>query len=281
VVEKYAADLGSDIQGNLAYMAEGLVQDSLAAGADRLPVIIAAGGPAPARALKDFAQQYKSKVAIVFTTVVDPVRMQLVNSLNRPGGNVTGMAGQTSELDPERLETLFELVPTISQGDKIGVLVSQFRPDKEHQFGVLKNKAASKNLKLVLRRRDVDDLQGIENAFAGFESEGVQGVLVTADSLFNNLRNEVVRSAAAHGLPAIYQWKEFVDEGGLVSHGPDILEAYRKAGEYAKDILGGKSPSTMACSRPSPPKTYINRHAARALGLKLPSKLLGYPVRPI
>ena len=101
-----------------------------------------------------------------------------------------------------------------------------------------------------------------------------------ADSFFNNHRGEVVEHAAATGLPTIYQWKEFVDAGGLISHGPSLLEAYKKAGDFATDILDHRGdPATMPCSMPSSYKTYINPHTAKALGINvLPPQLSGQPV---
>ncbi len=127
------------------------------------------------------------------------------------------------------------------------------------------------------------DKQEIENAFVGFKDEPVKGVVVTADSLFNDLRKDVVRCANESGLPTIYQWKEFVELGGLISFGPDIVEAYGKAGEYVRRILNQESPSTMSCSFPSRYKVYVNRATAQQqLGITtIPTTLLGYPVNVI
>jgi putative ABC transport system substrate-binding protein len=278
---KWAADAGSDIEGNLRYFAEGLVEDSKGSGEDRIRVIVAAGGPGPARLLRELTEQ-SLKPPVVFTTVVDPKKMGLVKSLKKPGYNLTGMAGQTSELDPERLQILFNYGPAgINRGDKIGVLVAKNRFDKDDQHKKVKDKADGPNLRLILRRRDATDLQEIETAFRLFKIERVKGVVVSADSLFNNLREEVVAYANASGIPTIYQWKEFVDVKGLISHGPDIIEAYRTAGEYVTRILGGEDPAEMECSHPSPPKTYVNAATASGLGLKVPSKILGSPVRVI
>ena len=194
------------------------------------------------------------------------------------------MAGQTSELDPERLHMLFELGgASIRRGDKIGVLVSGSRPDKDKQVKKIKDKADGANLKLILRPLNVKNKQEIENAFVLFKNEPVKGVVVTANSLFNDLREDVVRCANASGLPTIYQWKEFIDLGGLISFGPDILEAYGKAGEYVKRILNGEYPSTMACSMPTRFRVYVNRTTAQQqLGITtIPTTLLGYPVREI
>ena len=285
VIEKYAADLPGNIVSNLEYLAEGLVQDATVAGPNKLEVLVAAGGPGPALLLQKLTNKLPDpKPPIVFTTVTDPKDMGLVLSNTGPGGtNLTGMAGQTSELDPERLHMLFELGKAkIQKGDKIGVLVSNFRPDKEKHVQKIKDKADEKNLKLIIRRRDVNDKQEIADAFVGFKNEPVKGVVVMADSLFNDLRDDVVRYANASGLPTIYQWKEFVDVGGLISFGPDIVEAYGKAGEYVKSILLGKSPSTMPCSKPSGFKVYVNRATAQQLSISpIPTTLLGRPVQVI
>ena len=194
------------------------------------------------------------------------------------------MAGQTSELDPERLHMLFEFGGArIRRGDKIGVLVSGSRPDKDKQVKKIKDKADGSNLNLILRSLNVKNKQEIENAFVLFKNEPVKGVVVTANSLFNDLREDVVRCANASGLPTIYQWKEFVDLGGLISFGPDIIEAYGMAGEYVKRILNGESPATMACSTPTGFNVYVNRTAAQQqLGMTtIPPMLLGRPVREI
>ena len=285
VVEKYAADLPGDINSNLVYLAEGLVQDSTVAGPDKLEALVAAGGPTPALLLQELTKNLPNpKPPIVFTTVVTPDELGLVKTLATPTYNLTGMAGQTSELDPDRLHMLFALAKTkISKGDKIGVLVSNSRPDKDKHVKKIKDKADGTNLKLKLRRRDVTDKQEIENAFVGFKDEPVKGVVVTADSLFNDLRKDVVRCANEFGLPTIYQWKEFVELGGLISFGPDIVEAYGKAGEYVRRILNQESPSTMSCSFPSRYKVYVNRATAQQqLGITtIPTTLLGYPVNVI
>ena len=284
VIEKYAADLPGNIVSNLEYLAEGLVQDATVAGPNKLEVLVAAGGPGPALLLQKLTNKLPDpKPPIVFTTVVTPDELGLVKTLKTPTYNLTGMAGQTSELDPDRLHMLFELGKAkIQKGDKIGVLVSNFRPDKEKHVQKIKDKADEKNLKLILRRRDVNDNQEIADAFVGFKNEPVKGVVVMADSLFNDLRDDVVRYANASGLPTIYQWKEFVDVGGLISFGPDIVEAYGKAGEYVKSILLGKSPSTMPCSKPSGFKVYVNRATAQQLSISpIPTTLLGRPVQVI
>jgi putative ABC transport system substrate-binding protein len=266
--EKYAND---DV-GRLKTVAQELVDDK------SVEVIVAAGGPQPALVLQSLT---KTK-PIVFTTVADPVLSKLVIRLDQPGHNLTGMAGKTSELDAERLNRLFEFSKAaIAKGDKIGVLLREGRDHAEQHFKKMKDKADEVQLKLKLIPREVSTIGGIKAAFDDFAKEGVKGVVVTADSFFNNNRKEVVAAAKQKLLPAIFQWKEFVDEGGLISYGPDILEAYQKAGEYVTQILGGKSPSTMACSEPSRFFTFTSSATARELGIEIPESLFGDPVQVI
>jgi putative tryptophan/tyrosine transport system substrate-binding protein len=259
----------NDDKGILKAGAEELVEDGVAG---RLKVIVAAGGPEPAVVLQKETEKRKPDLAIVFTTVADPDKLyKLVDSLDRPGRNATGMAGQTSELDPERLEKLYDLVEAIQPRSRVGVLIQAGREHADIQQGRVEDKA--RELEVVLRPRKASTVPGIESAFDFFEQQGVKGVVVTADSFFNNHRNEVVAYANAKRLPTIYQWKEFVDAGGLISHAPSILEAYKKAGEYVMRILGGDDPATMPCSRPSRPKTYVNAERAKELDIKVPPPL--------
>ena len=241
-------------------------------------MIVAAGGPEPAIILKNLT----STIPIVFTTVADPRLSKLVDDLEKPGHNLTGMAGQTSELDAERLQRLVELAQAhLKQGDKIGVLEKEGRDSADHHFKKVADKANEERFKSALVRFPVSTVGGIEDAFDFFKQEGVKGVVVTADSFFNNNRKEVVKQAAAKRLPAIYQWKEFVDEGGLVSYGPSLLEAYEMAGKYVTDILNGKSPATMPCSKPSRFELCVSKAAALELGIEVPKDLLGDAVRVI
>ena len=196
--------------------------------------------------------------------------MELVNSVDGPGGtNLTGMAGQTSEKDDDRLEILFLLAqikkpPVIKAKDTIGVLVAGHRFHKDKQFDKVKDRA-TKILDLQVKPSDKVDKKGIEDAFDDDFKRKVQGVVVMANSLFNNFRPEVVAKANAYpATPTIYQWKQFVDEGGLVSLGPDIMDAYDKAGKSVQDILNGANPVGMTCTKPKPEDFIIHVNALRA-----------------
>lgn len=268
IKDKYA----KDDAGVLKKLAAELVNDR------SIEVIVAAGGPQPALVLKELT----STMPIVFTTVADPVLSGLVDRLDKPGRNLTGMAGQTSELDAERLQRLVEFAQAnLKQGDKIGVLEKEGRDSADHHFKKVADKANEERLKCALVRFPVSTVGGIADAFEFFKQEGVKGVVVTADSFFNNNRKEVVKQAAAKRLPTIYQWKEFVDEGGLVSYGPSLLEAYETAGKCVTEILSGKSPATIPCSKPSQFELCVSKTAALELGIDIPKDLLGDAVRVI
>jgi putative ABC transport system substrate-binding protein len=265
VKEEYADDDGEKLE----VLAKRFVDDA------SVEVILAAGGPQPARIL----QRLTSRKPIVFTTVADPVLNKFVESLERPGFNMTGMAGQTSELDSERLARLLEFATAkLSTNDKVGVLVRKGREFAEHHFRKVEDRARGANLKQNLLKIEIETVDELQNAFQTFEQEAVKGVVVTADAFFNNNRKKIVQLAAAKGIPAIYQWKEFVVEGGLCSYGPDILEAYEMAGKYVTDILGGNNPADMACSKPTKFEFWISKEVARNLGIEIPNTVLGEAV---
>ncbi len=231
----------------------------------RVTVIVAAGGHVSALA----AQEATKEIPIVFTTVTDPVQTGLVKSLNKPGGNATGMAGLTSELDSKRLELLHETKPSAAI---FGVLVNRNRPGLEAQLPELQAAAEKAKLKLEFQTAATD--REIDGAFAAFAAQRADAVLVTADPFFYNRRAQVVSLAAAGSLPAIYQWREFVTAGGLMSYGPSITEAYEQAGRNAGLILKGAKPADMPVAQPTRFFLVINRKTAGQLGLTLSPSLL-------
>jgi putative ABC transport system substrate-binding protein len=234
---------------------------------NNVDAIIAAGGPISA--IK--AKEVTDKVPIIFTTIADPVKSGLVASLNRPGGNVTGTAGLTTELDAKRLERLGELTP--AKG-KIGVLVNANRPDVEAQSRALEDAAHSIPGDREITMHKVRNEKEFDAAFDALAKERIDGLLVTADPLFNFHRKKVVALAAQHRFPAIYQWREFVEDGGLMSYGPDIEDAYHQAGVYAGRILKGTSPADLPVMQPTRFYLIINAKTAKSLGLTLPANLV-------
>jgi putative ABC transport system substrate-binding protein len=243
-----------------------------------LPValIVAAGGPVSAVAAQ--AATLANPIPIVFTTVADPVASGLVDSLDKPGKNLTGTAGLTSELDAKRVELLHELLPKLTQ---IGVLTNSKRPQFPAQFQELKDAAERVGI-LTLVQKDVTSgataENDIDNAFNDFATGGVKAVLVTADPLFNNRRKTVVKAARNKKIPAIYQWREFVAAGGLMSYGPSINDAYSQAGIYAGRILDGEKPQNLPVILPNSFELVINLKTANRLrkdiGLIIPGSLL-------
>jgi putative tryptophan/tyrosine transport system substrate-binding protein len=231
----------------------------------QVTVIAAAGGHVSALAAHDATKE----IPISFTTVTDPVKDGLVKSLSRPGGNATGTAGLTSELDPKRLELLHEAKPTAAV---IGVLLNPNRPGVDRQARELQAAADQMNLKLEVQRAATD--RDIEDAFQALASRPVDALLVTADPLFNNRRAQVLSLAARHSLPAIYQWREFVKDGGLMSYGPSITEAYRHAGINAGLMLKGTKPADIPVVQPTRFQMVVNQMTAKQLGLALSPTLL-------
>jgi putative ABC transport system substrate-binding protein len=229
-------------------------------------VIITSGGPGPALAAKSVTKT----IPIVFAPVPDPVRSGLVESLNRPGGNVTGVAALTIELDPKRLELLHELAPS---NGSIGVLLNPTRPDTQLQIDGINNAAQSVGRKLVLSY--ASNVQQLDGAFATFAERPIAGLLVAADPFFTAQRVQVLALVNKLRSPAIYQWREFADAGGLASFGPNLFDSYRQAGLFAARILKGEKPSDLPVQQPTKFEFVINLKTAKTLGLTVPLALLG------
>jgi putative ABC transport system substrate-binding protein len=228
-------------------------------------VIVAAGGPVSAIA----AKRGTTTVPIVFTTVADPVRSGLVASLSHPGGNVTGIAGLTSELDPKRMELLHQLKPT---SGPIGALINPNRPDVDVQLKDVQSGAAAIGRKLVVM--NTGTAREIDAAFESLAQQPIDSLLVSADPFFSSRRAQVVELAARHRVPAIYQWREFTAAGGLMNYGPIISDAYRQTGIYVGRILKGAQPAELPVTRPTRFEFVINRTTARSLGITIPRILL-------
>ena len=240
---------------------------SLAAELVRRPVavLVAGGGPVSALAAKAATKT----IPIVFTTVADPVESGLVASLNRPGGNVTGTAGLTSELDAKRLELLHQLIPKTRV---FGVLVNPNRPGYEAELKELQAKAGDMKLNLVVEKAGAEG--EIDAGFEALARQKIDALLVAADPLFNNRRARVIGLATRYAIPAMYQWREFAAAGGLMSYGPSIVDAYHQTGVYVGRILKGAKPADLPVVRPTRFELVINLKTAKALGIDVPYPLL-------
>jgi putative tryptophan/tyrosine transport system substrate-binding protein len=231
----------------------------------RVAVIVASGGNVSALAAKGAT----AVVPTVFTAVADPVAGGLVASLNRPGGNVTGIAAFTIELDAKRLQLLSELVPTAGV---IGVLADARRVEIEIQLRNLEEAARTIGRRVVVVRATNEGDYNV--AFATFLGQRVGALLVAASPLFSSHIDRLVALTAHNAIPAIFQQREFALAGGLISYGPDLVDAYRQAGVYVGRILKGEKPSELPVVRPTKFDMVINLKTARALGLTVPATLL-------
>jgi putative ABC transport system substrate-binding protein len=231
----------------------------------QVSLIAATGGPVSALA----AKAETTAVPIVFTAVADPVQSGLVVSLNRPGGNLTGTAGLTTELDPKRLELLREVLPSVT---RVGALINPNRPNVEAQLKDLLAAAQRLAVDLVVVRAGTE--QQLEAVPENLRQHGIQAVLVTADPFFVSRRGTLLAMMSQASVPAVYQWRELALSGGLISYGPSIREAYREAAVYAGRILNGEKPADLPVLQPTKFELVINLKVARALGVEIPPILL-------
>jgi putative ABC transport system substrate-binding protein len=238
---------------------------------DRLPILVAdlvhlpvavivVNAPA-ARVAKDTT----TTVPIVFVTGADPVKDALVASLNRPGGNVTGVTFLAGQLGAKRLELLRQLVP---KATTIGVLVNPSSPETEVERRDLSDAAQAIGQQLIIL--DASSDRDIETAFATFVHRGAGALLVGSGPFLTSHREQLVALAAQHSLLASYDLREFVVAGGLMSYGTSITDAYRQVGIYTGRIIKGEKPADLPVMQSIKFEFVINLKTAKALGLTVP-----------
>jgi len=243
--------------------------------ADRLPelaadlvrrqvaVIVAPAGLAPALAAKAATKT----IPIVFVIADDPVRLGLVASLARPGGNLTGINFLSGELTAKRLELLRELMPSAT---RVAVLVNPANaenPEREVE-------AAARSIGLQIQTLNASTVREINAAFATFVRERPDAVFVGLDPFFNSRRIQLVQLAARYAIPASYPARDFAEAGGLMSYGADIADAWRQAGSYAGRILKGAKVADLPVVQATKFELVFNVQTATMLGLTVPDKLL-------
>jgi len=228
-------------------------------------VILATGAGGGANA----AKAATSTIPIVFTTGRDPVEMGLVASLSHPGGNLTGINFFATELGEKRLELLHALVP---RAKVIAFVMNPSGIQLESRVRKLQETARASGLQL--RQLSAVNQQEIDAAFATFVQLRPDALLVDSDVFFNDRREQFVALAARYGVPAIYDLREYVAAGGLMSYGASLSEAYRLAGIYVGKILNGATPSDLPVVQSTKIELVINLKAAKALGLTIPQSLL-------
>jgi len=228
-------------------------------------VLVSVGGEPAALA----AKAATSTIPIVFTIGDDPVKLGLVASYNRPGGNLTGINIFTTTLEAKRLGLLHELVP---QAGTIGVLLNANFPAAERQLRDVQEAARAIGLQIHALRANID--REIEVAFATVASQRIAALAVAASPFFTTRRDKVVALAARHAVPTMYTAREYAVDGGLMSYGIDVPDVYRQIGVYAARILKGEKPADLPVMQPTKFELVINLKTAKALGLQIPDKLL-------
>jgi ABC-type uncharacterized transport system substrate-binding protein len=227
----------------------------------QVALIFTAGGVQAALAAKSATVT----IPVVFTIGSDPVQFGLVESLNRPGGNMTGVSFFTTTLETKRLGLLSELVPTART---FGILVNPKNETAENQLKDIAQGALALGRPITILKA-TDELE-IEAAFVSFEQQKIEALLVASDPYFNGQRTKIVALAARYNLPAIYEWREFAEAGGLASYGTNLLDVNRLAGIYVGRVLKGEKPADLPIVQATKFEFVINLKTAKTLGLSVP-----------
>jgi putative ABC transport system substrate-binding protein len=242
----------------LPALASDLVQRSVA-------VLVAVGGAQTAT----IAKATTSTIPIIFGIGEDPVKEGLVPNLNRPGGNMTGATFSTALLGAKRLGILRDLVPSAKV---IALLVNQSSSQGQGQKQDIEKAAREVGQRLVVLDGSTD--HEIDASYANLAKQNVGALIVGADPFFDPRRDRMIALSARYAVPTIYQFREFVLAGGLVSYGASITDYYRQIGVYAGRVLKGESPADLPVMLPTKFELSINLKTAKALGLTVPATLL-------
>jgi putative tryptophan/tyrosine transport system substrate-binding protein len=228
-------------------------------------VIVTVGGSVTAVAAKSAT----ATVPIVFVIGADPVKLGLVESLNRPGGNVTGVSFLLNTLLAKRLELLRDLLPAATD---IGLLVNPRNPNAAADTNAVQTAAGSFGLTMHLATAQSE--AEFAPAFASFVERRATALFMQPDPLFISRRDPIVELAARHRLPAMYDRRELVQAGGLISYGTSFTDAHRQAGLYAGRIIKGEKPAELPVVQPTKFELVLNLKTAKALGIDIPPTLL-------
>ena len=232
----------------------------------KVDLIVASGGVTPAAAKKA-----SSTVPVVRTNTGDPVSQGLVASLARPGGNITGNASLSPELNTKRLEVLKDAVPKLARVGFLRVLERNINSDLQ----LKEIKTAAVALKLKLEEIETDpNAKGLESAFQTAKHKQVGAIMTPTGGRFLAQRKQIVELAVKYRLPAIYPTKEYVDDGGLMSYGADYDDLYRRAAVYVDKILKGAKPADLPVQQATKFEFVINLKAAKQIDLTIPPRVL-------
>jgi putative tryptophan/tyrosine transport system substrate-binding protein len=236
----------------------------------RQVAVIASGGGSPT-VLAAKAATATNPVPVVFAVSVDPVKAGLVASLNRPGGNLTGITNLNVEVGPKRLELLREMVPNATV---IALLVNPTNPSLAEPFThALQAAAATLGIKLPVLQASAD--LDFDNVFATLAQLRADALVIMPDVFFNTRIQQLASLALRHALPAIYSYRPFVAAGGLISYGASEIEYYHMLGAYTGKILKGAKPADLPVVQSTKVELMLNLKTAKALGITVPLPLLG------
>jgi putative tryptophan/tyrosine transport system substrate-binding protein len=214
------------------------------------------------------AKAATTTIPIVFSAGIDPVGLGFVASLNRPGGNITGVYHFSTGLEAKRLGLLHEMVPKAAT---IAVLVNPNYSEAENQLRDVQEAAVRLGVQIVVVHANAES--DFDAAFSAVVQQKAAALQVCASPFFNTKRQQLVLRAARHALPAIYEWREFAEAGGLMSYGTSLADAYRQVGVYAGRILKGAKSADLPIVQSTKFEFVINLSAAKALGIEVPPTL--------
>ena len=239
---------------------------SLAADLVRLPATLIMAGAEPSVLA---AKAATSTIPIVFVVGTDPVKLGIVASYNRPGGNLTGLHIFTTTLEAKRLNLIHELIP---HDALIGILQNPKLPFAQDQLAQIQDAANGLGLRIEVLRASTP--AEIDDAFATVARDHLVALSVAADPFFDTRRDQLVTLAAQYAVPVIYQFRQYAASGGLMSYGVNLADAYRQAGVYVGRILKGEKPSELPVLEPDKLEFVINLKTAKTLGLEIPPNVL-------
>jgi len=239
-----------------------LVAELIAANVE---VIVTAGTPA-ALAMK----KATTTVPLVMVAVGDPVGTGLVPSLARPGANLTGLSSVAPDLEGKRLQLLREVVPALSH---VAMFINSLNPF--HVSSMRQARAAAQTMGIKLQLHDIRKSEDLDDAFAAIRKERPDAVLILADRVFLHNRERMIDFTKEQRLPNVNAYKELVEVGGLMSYGPSYEDMHKRAAIYVDKILKGAKPADLPIEQPSKFTFIVNLKAAKALGVTVPSQLLG------
>jgi putative ABC transport system substrate-binding protein len=231
----------------------------------KVDVIVTIGGPATVHA----AKKSSSTIPIVFGTGGDPVAMGLIASLARPEGNLTGVSYLVADLGPKRFDLLMQALP---QAKVIGLLANPKNTNTERLIREMQEAAGRQGVRLLVAKASTEN--EIDEAFGLLAGGHAGGVVIQADPFIHSRRAQLLALAARHAIAAIYTWREFAAEGGLISYGPSLRAVYRQVGSYAGRVLKGAKPAELPVVQPTTFELIVNTGTAKALGLSISPSIL-------